>query len=408
MRILFVLLSLPFPANVGQRVRNYSLLRALRMEGHEVSLLAFGEPGELESARRGLAGLCADLEIVQKPRSAVRTGYIWRLRALPSDLPYGAWRLRSRAMREKVKESLANKIFDLVLCDDIYHLENLPQPCPLPMVLNKHTIVQEEFRRFLELQRNPLTSAYGWIECRRVRRLERRSCSAAAAVWACSERDRQTLVRENSSVLAAVVPNVINVDDYKPAETDDGLTVVYAGAMDWLPNQDAVAFFVSEVMPELRRLVPQVKFVVAGREPPSDFRRRFEHLPNVKFTGTVPDLRPVIAQAAICAVPLRIGSGTRLKIIEAAALAKTVVSTTIGAEGLTLSDGKELIIADEPLTMARAIAELLGDRCRRLEIGRAARRHVTAEYGIPALRRALREALALVKDQPRILDAASG
>ena len=409
MRVLFVLISLPFPPNIGQRVRNYSLLRALRMEGHEVTLLAFGDGKELTSARCGLAGLCADLDVIQESSSAGRTGYLGRLRALPSRLPYGAWRMRSDTMRAAVSNRLANQSFDLVLCDDVYQIENLPVPCPVQIALNKHTIVSEEVRRFLKHQRNPVVSAYGWIEYRRVQRLEMQACGKVAAVWACSERDRQILGCENLSASSAVVPNVIDADDYQPSDTDDGRTVVYVGAMDWLPNRDAVAFFVSEVMPELRRLVPDFNFVVAGREPPPDFRRRFEQVSNLKFTGTLPDLRPMVAQAAVCAVPLRIGSGTRLKILEAGAMAKAVVSTTIGAEGLSLTDGKEIIIADEPRTMARAIAGLLGDRNRRLEIGRAARRHVTAEYGIPALRRALREALALVGDQPPALrDAVSG
>ena len=200
---------------------------------------------------------------------------------------------------------------------------------------------------------------------------------------------------------------MINVEDYKPGATDDGRTVVYVGAMDWLPNQDAVEFFVSDVMPELRRLVPDVSFVVAGREPPPNFRRRLEQAPNVRFTGTLPDLRPVIAQAAVCAVPLRIGSGTRLKILEAAAMAKAVVSTTIGAEGLNLIDGKEIVIADECSAMAHAIADLLVDRQRRTAIGQAARHHVSAKYGIPALRQAVREALEFLGDQSRLRDAAS-
>lgn len=400
MRILFVLISLPFPTNIGQRMRNYSQVRALQMEGHEVTLLAFGDRDELNSARAGLAGLCADLDVLPDPGRGARAGYAGRLRALTSSLPYGAWRMRSNTMRAAVSKRLASQAFDLVLCDDVYQIGNLPTAFPGPVVLDKPSIVHEEVRRFIENQRNLLTSAYGRIEHRRLRRLELQACSRVAAVWACSERDRQILVRGNSSVPIAVVPNAINIDEYRPAEADDGRTVLYVGAMDWLPNRDAVAFFVSDVMPELRRLVPNLSFVVAGREPPPDFRRRFEQIPNVRFTGTLPDLRPVIAQAAICVVPLRIGSGTRLKILEAAAMAKAVVSTTVGAEGLTLKDGKEIIIADGPRTMASAIAALLGDRRRRLEIGRAARRHVAAEYGIPALRRALREALALIGDQP--------
>ena len=115
----------------------------------------------------------------------------------------------------------------------------------------------------------------------------------------------------------------------------------------------------------------------------------------------------MIAQAAVCAVPLRVGSGTRLKILEAAAMAKAVVSTTIGAEGLNLIDGKEIVIADESIAMARAIAELLGDRRRRTEIGLAARNHITAKFGIPALRHSVREAMELIGDPSRFRDAVS-
>ena len=408
MRILFVLVTLPFPPNIGDRIRNYSLLRALRLEGHEVTLLAFGDRAELATARAGLAGLCSDLEVVPRAGGVLRTGYLGRLRALASSLPYGAWRMRSDALRAAVRERLARQPFDLVVCDDVYQIGNLPLTSPAPIVLNKNSIVHEEIRRFLKNQRNPLVSAYGWIEYRRVRRLEMQACGQVAAVWACSERDRRILADGTSGVPFAVVPNVINLEDYKPAESDDGRTVVFVGAMDWLPNRDAVAFFVSEVMPELRRIAPDFSFVVAGREPPADFRRRFEQIPNLRFTGTLPDLRPVIAQAAVCAVPLRIGSGTRLKILEAAAMAKAVVSTTIGAEGLTLENGKEIIIADEPQTIARAIAALLGNRARRLEIGRAARRRVAAEYDIPSLRQAVREALAPFENRPRLGDVASG
>ena len=300
-------------------------------------------------------------------------------------------------MQAAVVDITAKQHFDLVICDDVYQFKNLPAPCPVPVVLNKHTIVHEEVRRFLKNRRNPLVLAYGWTEYRRLLRLETEACANVAAVWTCSERDRRVLIGPNPSVSSAVVPNVINLDDYKPGATDDGRTVVYVGAMDWLPNRDAVEFFVSDVMPELRRLIPNVSFVVAGREPPPNFRRRLEQAPNVRFTGTLPDLRPVIAQAAVCAVPIRVGSGTRLKILEAAAMAKAVVSTTIGAEGLNLIDGKEIVIADESIAMARAIAELLGDRRRRTEIGLAARNHITAKFGIPALRHSVREAMELIR-----------
>ncbi len=405
MKILFAATSLPFPANIGQRVRNYSLVRVFRAEGHSVAILAFGDQQELAPAGLGLGGLCADFNVIGGVATPSYTG---RLNALFSELPYGAWRMRSEQMRQAVGERLAQEEFDLVLCDDVYVLGNLPTPLPLPLILNKHTIVAEEVQRFVERQRNPLVLAYGWNEYRRVRRLERNAYSKVDAVWACSERDRQIILRDNPAVPIAVVANAVDVADYNATDTDDGRTIVYVGAMDWLPNRDAVEFFVSDIFPELRRLIADANFVVAGRQPPAEFRQRLERVQGVSFTGTLPDLRPRIAQAAICAVPLRIGSGTRLKIIEAAAMAKPVVSTTIGAEGLTLRDGKEIVIADEPRQFARELAALLGNRKRRLEIGQAARTQVTAQYGLPALRQAVRQALRNAVYQGHHPDVAAG
>ena len=398
MRILFVLVSLPFPANIGQRVRNYTLLRSLRMEGHQVVLVAFGETAELSAARRGLGDLCLDAEVVSPNRCS--NDFIGRMQALVSQWPYGAWRLRSELMRQAVAKELCRRDFDLVLCDDVYQMANLPVQSAVPVILNKHTIVHEEVQRFLDHQHNPLVSIYGRVECRRLKRLESQSCRRVARVWTCSERDREILHATSPGGEFSVVPNVIDVDDYRPADTDDGRTVLFVGAMDWLPNRDAVEFFVLRVLPELRCLAPDVSFVVAGREPPLAFRNRFERFPNVTFTGTVPDLRPLIGQAAVCTVPLRIGSGTRIKILEASAMAKAIVSTTIGAEGLCLANGREIILADQPRQIARSIAELLGNPNRRRDLGRAARSRIVASYSIPALREALREGLTFGAEQP--------
>lgn len=376
-------------------MRNYSLLRALWMEGHEVSILAFGDAKGVGSVRRGLEGLCADLEVISEVCPSAYSNYAGRALALRSGLPYGAWRLRSSTMRSAVSNRLVNQRFDIILCDDVYQMENLPPSPRVPIVLNKHDITYEIVERFLKHESNPLKLIYGWAEYRQLRRFENRSCREVAAVWVCSERDRALLAGNNPSVPFKVVPNALDIENYEPSETDDGRTILFVGAMDWLPNRDAVEFFVSEVMPELRRLVPDVSFVVAGREPPRDFRRRFEDLRDVRFTGMLADLRPLIAQAAICTVPLRIGSGTRIKILEAAAMAKPVVSTTVGAEGLSFADGKEIIIADEPRKFAHAIADLLGDRRRRVKVGREAHKCVAAKYSISALRVAVREALTL-------------
>jgi glycosyltransferase involved in cell wall biosynthesis len=400
MKILFVMIDVPFPSNSGQRTRNLSLLRAIQREGHEVSILAFGEVSELASVRQGLGDLGIDLAIVPQPSGLGQVGPIGRMRALFSNLPYGAWRMRSKAMAALTKSRLATKEFDLVICDDVYQIENLTDISDTAVILNKHTIVFEEFERFLQLETNFLVRAYGAIELAKLRRLEIKTAQQVAAVWPCSERDRRILLGANTEVPSPVVPNAIDGARFEPANCDDGRTLLYVGAMDWLPNRDAVEFFVFEIMPKVCELVPNVEFLIAGREPPSRFRRRIERVPHVTFTGTLPDLRPTIANAAICVVPLRIGSGTRLKILEAAASAKAIVSTTIGAEGLNLVDGSEILIADDPAAFANAVASLLLSRERRLAMGKKARERALSEYSLPALQNAVHAALSEIQEQP--------
>jgi glycosyltransferase involved in cell wall biosynthesis len=164
--------------------------------------------------------------------------------------------------------------------------------------------------------------------------------------------------------------------------------------MDWLPNQDGVEFLVRDILPRLRQLAPSVRVMLAGRNPSEAMLRRYAGDPDVSFTGTVADLRPIIARAAVCVVPLRIGSGTRLKILEAAAMGKAIVSTTLGAEGLDLEHGREILLEDRPDAFAEAVALLLTDRKRSSALGSAARLVVEEQYSIPALRRQLRHLLA--------------
>src|SRR5260370_17605730 len=133
-------------------------------------------------------------------------------------------------------------------------------------------------------------------------------------------------------------------------EEGDPVTIIYHGGMDWYPNRDAVEYFIKEILPIILRKAPDVRFLVAGRNPPADFRKRFTGNPNVTFVGTVSDMRPVIAKATVSVIPLRIGGGTRCKILEAAAMAKTLVSTPGGAEGLDFRQTYKISLPPEPFT----------------------------------------------------------
>jgi glycosyltransferase involved in cell wall biosynthesis len=402
MRLLVLSHFYPLPANNGTKMRTWALLRALAAEGHDVTLLTFADPHEADGREAELRQVCNQVECLPwtLPSLSSSRKHAARLKAILSPLPYGVLRFQSEAMKQAVLGLLRGHSFDAIFCMAPYVLINLPAALPVPLILNNHNLEYIILHRYLIHDANPARRLYARLEARKMKAWEQRAWSAANLVTACSEHDKHLMNQLCPNLFVAVLPNVIDVDTYAPSLGDDGQTVLYAGGMDWYPNRDAVKFFVSDIMPELRKSAPGVRFVVAGRSDSDDFPAKFTTISDVHFTGTVPDMRPEMAKAAVSVVPLRIGSGTRLKILEAAAMAKPIVSTRVGAEGLDFVDGEEIILADDPKLFARAVADLLADSSRRARLGQAARRRVEQQYGFPALRTALRAALEKLAGHP--------
>jgi glycosyltransferase involved in cell wall biosynthesis len=360
------------------------MLQALAKDGNRVSVLGFADEAEQAESAAYLKSLCETVELVAPPRKSAG-----RLQALFTTLPYGAWRFTCPILRRRVEQELSTGRYDAVLCDGVYNTVNLPGKPAIPVWLNKDDVAHVLLQRYVALEKNPVKAAYGWLEYRKMRRWEGRACSEVTAVLMCSEADCEVLRPVAPRARLTVIPNVVDTEHYQAAGSGDDRTVLYVGALDWFPNRDAAEFFIVEVFPELRRLVPDARFVVAGRKPAEDFRCRWAHDLGVIFTGSVPDIRDIIATAAVCVVPLRIGSGTRMKILEAAAMSKAIVSTKIGAEGLDLINGEEILLEDDPLAFARGVAGLLQDPSRRRTLGEAARRRIERDYSFPVLREAL-------------------
>jgi glycosyltransferase involved in cell wall biosynthesis len=373
------------------------MLRALAGDGHRVTLVTFATTEEQTAGRAELGRLCEAVEVVDTPPEG---GSAQRLRALGSGLPFGAWRFRSAALTARLRHHLDAGGIDVLLCDGLYNVHNLPAAAGVPVFLNKDDVAHVILRRYLDLERHPARRLYGELEYRKVRRWEAWACRRMDAVLVCSQEDRRILDALCPGVPKPIIPNAVDTDHYQPRPGEEPRTVLFQGGMDWYPNRDAVEFFVGAIFSELRRRVPDAIFRVAGRSPSPEFRRRFAAVVGVEFSGTVPDMREEIARAAICVVPLRIGSGTRLKILEAAAMAKPLVSTRLGAEGLDLIDRDEVLLEDEPQRFAATVAALLGDPARRRSLGLAARGRIVSQYSQPVLCSAVREALAGVLHRP--------
>ena len=401
-RLLVIARAFPYPPNSGYTMRTWALLRGLADNGQEIELLSFGKQADLETYWTEIRHVCHVAEVIPYSPPSISGGadYLGRLKTLLSPVPYSVMRFRLRAMEARIRTWLQARKIDALLCDTPFSFINIRAPLSVPLIVDSQNVEHLILQRYVSLEKSAARRAYVRLESSKLRRWEQHVWSRANLVMVCSEHDRSVVMNLCPETPVAVAPNIVDVESYPATPDGEGLAVLYVGGMDWYPNQDAVEFFISEIFPELQRLVPGVKFVVAGRGPSEKFRRRFAGVPGVMFTGTVPDMRTEMAKATVCVVPLRIGSGTRLKILEAAAMAKPIVSTGLGAEGLEFVDGEDILIADQPRAFARAVADLLADASRCKALGQAARRRVEQQYSFPALRSAVHMALAELPESP--------
>jgi glycosyltransferase involved in cell wall biosynthesis len=217
------------------------------------------------------------------------------------------------------------------------------------------------------------------VEWRKLRRYEAAACRRARLTIAVSAGDAEALARLAPGARVRAVPTGVDTAYFRPnGHPEPAPGLVFTGSMDWYPNEDAILHFIRTSLPRIRAAVPEVSLTVVGRNPSPALRAA--QGPGIHVTGTVDDVRPFIAEAAVYVVPLRVGGGTRLKLFEALAMGKAVVSTTVGAEGLPLEPGQHFIEADGPVDFARAVVGLLRNPEQRLRLGAAGRRLVESRY----------------------------
>jgi glycosyltransferase involved in cell wall biosynthesis len=384
-------------------MRTWSILRALAAERHELMLVAFADPCDANGLScPELSKICQ--RVIQVPHRfkslSSNKGYAGRAAHLFAQVPYGVAAARSPQMASQLAALLSKNAVDAILCEQTDLLTNLPAQLAVPLVVDFHNVDYLILERYVRFESNWAKRLYARLESRKLREWERRACQRASSAWACSGYDRALLQELGPGLPMFVVPNVVDVDEYAADSAEDPRKILFQGGMDWYPNRDAVEFFVTQIFSRIRSQVTDVRFVVAGRNPPEGFRQHLSQVPGVEFTGTVPDMRAEIANAAVCVVPLRIGSGTRLKILEAAAMAKPIVSTNLGAEGLEFMNGEEILLEDDPSAFAAAVVKLLKSPADRKHLGQAARKRAEQQYSFPALSLSLRQSMKVLRVFP--------
>lgn len=300
-------------------------------------------------------------------------------RSWVSRYPVDLWKWRVRAVREQVEALLATGDVDLAIADFLFAASNVPTGL-VPVVLFEHNVEYLIWQRLARIESRLWRRPFLEIEWRKLRHAEASACTAADLTIAVSPDDRARLLAIAPTAAIASIPTGVDTGYFAPiGKPEIPGRLVFSGSMDWHPNEDAVLWFADTMLPRIRRRVPHATLTIVGRNPSARVRD-LAHREGIAVTGTVDDVRPHIDAAEVFVVPLRAGSGTRLKIFEALAMAKPVVSTTVGAEGLSLDPGREVVLADTPELFADAVCALLADPARRRALGETGRVLVDTHY----------------------------
>lgn len=405
--ILFVSATVPYPATDGGRIRVLNLIRRL-CRVHKVTFLTFITLPTDEMGSAYLREMGA--EVVGIKWEHQRS--IGALRSLSQNLVYGKpltiGRYYSAEMVRVLKDLLASRRFDVVHFEMLHTGQFVPDlgaksEKSYATVLGEQNIDSCIWRRLAREESNPLRKLIFYSQYRYFRSYEGRVCPRFDLCVCVSMQDQRDLASLCSGTAIELVPNGVDPDYFKPGEdVEDETRLVFTGSMDWQPNEDAVLYFCHHILPHVRAEIPEIEFYIVGSNP-TERVLKLRSIKGVTVTGSVEDVRPYMASAAVFVVPLRIGGGTRLKILQALAMEKAVISTSIGCEGLDLEQDRHLLVADEPRQFAAGAVQLIKNRAMRRRLGESGRMLVQERYDWDVIAGELESAYRrLISNQRRI------
>ncbi len=391
LRVLLVTPGLSYPPSDGFSMRVAGLLQELALR-HRVTVLTYDHAVGDAAALRDI-GL--DVRLVPRGNGHPR---LWKYLSLITLRSFRSRYYQSAAMQQAIHDALTAEPFDVVQVEstELWAFDVRVPGSGHIVVLDAHNVFSELLKRLTGHQEGVLNRVYWRVETAKFVREERTYWASVDGCVLTSEREAAVVRASRGVRAAAVVPNAIDLGYFRPS-TDpvDPHEIVFTGLMSYRPNQDAVVYFAREILPLILERRPDVMFTVVGKEAPASLLALAG--PHIRFTGRVPDTRPYLSRAAAVVVPLRAGSGTRLKILEALAMGKGIVSTSIGCEGLDVTSGRELVVADEPERFAEAVLRLVDAPDEAVELGRRGRELVERSYGWPAAALALEQFYAQLR-----------
>jgi glycosyltransferase involved in cell wall biosynthesis len=394
--ILYVSQMPASPPRFGAQARMHGLMTELARHHDLTAVMLVDDAFDIEECHRAMRVYCREVELVRNPYG--REGPLKRLlqlRSLASTRSFDRLRVTVQALQTVLDRVLCANRFDVVNLEfpylGHYNLRQAPPgENPPALVVDSHEIAYDLARQFARAGSSMGRRLYANVNWRKLRREELGIYREADGVYLCSAVDERRLLDQIPEARTTVIPNAADVEYYRARPEDpppDGRTVVYFGLLSTVPNVDAVAHFIKDIWPRIAEAQPEARCKIIGGQPPAQLLALAA--PRVELTGFVPDLRPHLAAAAVVVVPLRLGGGTRLKIVEAMAMGKAIVSTTLGAEGIDAVPGRDILIEDEPSAFADAVNRLLAEPKFAARIGESARLLAVEQYAWSNAARAL-------------------
>ncbi|MGH9326777.1 MAG: glycosyltransferase [Terriglobia bacterium] len=394
MRILWVKAGGLVPLDSGGRLRSYHILKELTRR-HNVTLFTFyvAQPDDPHPALKDLFFRVECLPLKVATGRGLGEGLLY-VRNLFSFRPHSIAKFCQPSIIQRVRQLLEEQTYDVIVCDFVFAGGAIPWDFRCPKVLFTHNVESAIWRRHYQVARNPLWKAICWREYGATTRAEKFYLRKADHVLAVSDADRNFFAKIIKPEKITVIPTGVDLDFFRPAWGHERPgALAFTGSMDWLPNQDAMFYFARQVFPLIRREIPSARLTIVGRKPSGRLRALSGSEAGIAVTGGVADVRPYVEEASVYVVPLRIGGGTRLKIFEAMAMGKAIVSTSVGAEGLPITHGENILLADEPQQFANSVVRLLRTPREIGRLGEAARKLVEQDYGWAAVAAQFEQAL---------------
>jgi glycosyltransferase involved in cell wall biosynthesis len=384
LKILWVCPFFLHPTDRGAQIRTLGMLKELHKR-HEIHFAALNDPRNLEGPQRSKEYSSRHIAVEHSAPGRRSFGIVPQLvSSVWKAMPMAVSRYASTSLKQKIDALIAAERYDSIVCDFLAAAPNLRdlRQC----VLFQHNVETTIWQRHVEQTHSLPRKLFFQMQARKMEAYEKGVCRIAKHVIAVSDLDAMRMKHMFGIVTVTSVPTGVDVDYFARRGTAPQVAdIVFCGSMDWLPNVDAVEYFLSEVLPLIRDRLPGATFTIAGRSPDVRVLKAVRGLSGVCVTGKVEDMRPYLWGAKISIVPIRIGGGTRLKIYECMAAGVPVVSTTVGAEGLLYRDGEDIVMADDPRGFAAACVRLLSDDAARRTIAQNALGRARSEFSWEAV-----------------------